>query len=132
MDLSENSPLYRGFNYRTVIPCKEQLLNRYDYEMVEAWAVDVLTIEPIPNPGTETIPEEYTRRAGVWRTIEDELAFESDYQAEDFGAEEYGSEAAAVDGAMDVDYPVDIASSSSSMSTARSNPRDEAAEASNP
>ena len=89
--------------------------------------MDVLTIEPIPNPGTETIPEEYTRRAGVWRTIENELALESDYQAED-----YGSEADAAGGTMDVDYPVDIASSSSSMSTARSNPRDEAAGASNP
>ena len=127
MDLSEKSPLYRDFNYRTVILCKEQLLNRCDYEMVEAWVADVLTVEPSPNPGTETIPEEYTRRAGVWRTIEDELAFESDYQAED-----YGSEADAVGGTMDVDYPVDIASSSSSMSTARSGPGGEAAEASQP
>ena len=122
LTLAEDSPLYRDFNYRTVIPCKEQLLNRYDYEMVEAWPHEVMAVEPVENPGTETIPEEYTRRAGVWRTIEDELAQESDYQAEDFGEDDY-DDAVAVDAAMDVDYTEVSSESSAEVSAARSDPR---------
>ena len=61
------------------------------------------------------------------RIVEDELMHASGYQAED-----YGSQADAAGETMDVDYPVDIDSSSSSMSTARSGPGSEAAEASQP
>ena len=46
IELAPHSKLYKNFNLRTVIPCKEQLLNRYAYEMVEAWPQDTLSIVP--------------------------------------------------------------------------------------
>ena len=46
MDLADHADLYRNMQIEKVIPCKEQLHNRYDYEMVEAWPLDTLSIVP--------------------------------------------------------------------------------------
>ena len=47
MDLAPHSTLYKDMQIRPVIPCKEQLLNRYASEMmVEAWPLDTLSIVP--------------------------------------------------------------------------------------
>ena len=46
IELASHSTLYRDFHLRTVTPCKEQLLNRYTSETVEAWPLDALTIVP--------------------------------------------------------------------------------------
>jgi hypothetical protein len=72
MDLADHSDLYRHLNIRTVIPCKEQLLNRYAYNMVEAWPLDTLSIVPsAASAGTgylDSSPEGVYRRNGLWGT----------------------------------------------------------------
>ena len=77
IELAPHSRLYQDFNLRTVIPCKEQLLNRYASRTVEAWPIDALTIAPkaTAQPShLETIPEGVGRRNGVWASVDDEVS----------------------------------------------------------
>ena len=67
IELAPHSKLYKNFNLRTVIPCKEQLRNRYTSEIVEAWPLDALTIAPASSTASShlgTIPEGVGRRNG--------------------------------------------------------------------
>ena len=85
IELSARSALYRTYNLRTVIACKEQLLNRYTSETAEAWPIDSLVIAPAVSPPTTTlgpIPEGVERRNGVWMTANDEMSYGAD-RAED-------------------------------------------------
>ena len=85
IELAPHSRLYQDFNLRTVIPCKEQLLNRYASRTVEAWPMDALTIAPraTAQPShLETIPEGVDRRNGVWASVDDEVSWYAD-RAED-------------------------------------------------
>ena len=86
LDLAEHSNLRTKMGIQTVVPCKEQLLNRYDYEYVEAWPTDTLAIVPAPDTGGSmpSIPEGVDRRNGVWVLVEDELANYADMEAEEF------------------------------------------------
>jgi len=88
MDLAEHADLYRCMKIRTVIPCKEQLLNRYTYDMVEAWPLDTLLVIPGPPPsassGLSSIPEGVFQRNGVWLQVEDELVDRADMVAEEY------------------------------------------------
>jgi hypothetical protein len=88
MDLAPHSTLYRDLQIRSVIPCKEQLLNRYASEMVEAWPLDALTIAPSatalgPNQ-LRSIPEGVYQRNGLWARVDDEVADTADMEAEEF------------------------------------------------
>jgi hypothetical protein len=85
IELAAHSILHQTYNLRTVIPCKEQLLNRYTSETVEAWPIDALVIAPaIPPPTTVLgpIPEGVCKRNGVWMTADDEMCYGAD-RAED-------------------------------------------------
>ena len=86
LDLAEHALLYRSLQVRTVIPCKEQLLNRYTNNDVEAWPLDTLTIVPDApeSHAMPSIPEGVARRNGLWLDVEDELAETSGY-VEDYG-----------------------------------------------
>ena len=88
MDLADHAELYRSMEIRTVIPCKEQLLNRYAYEMVEAWPVDTLSIVPAAataEPGQlQSILEGVFRRNGLWAQAEDEIIDQADIEAEEY------------------------------------------------
>ena len=86
MDLADQAELDRSMQIRKVIPCKEQLLNRYAYEMVEAWPVDTLSIVPAATaePGQlQSIPEGVFRRSGLWAQAEDEIVDEAGMEAEE-------------------------------------------------
>jgi hypothetical protein len=85
IELAAHSRLRQVYNLRTVIPCKEQLLNRYTSETVEAWPLDALVIAPATSPPTTVlgpIPEGVGRRNGVWMTADDEMCYGAD-RAED-------------------------------------------------
>jgi hypothetical protein len=85
IELSARSVLYRTYNLRTVIACKEQLLNRYTSESAEAWPIDSLVITAADSPPTTalgSIPEGVGRRNGVWMTADDETSYGAD-RAED-------------------------------------------------
>ena len=56
----------------TVIPCKEQLYNRYDYPMVQAWPADTLAVTQATGE-LSPIPEGVDNRNGVWSTVEELL-----------------------------------------------------------
>ena len=87
LDLAEHAILYTGLKVKTVIPCKEQLLNRYTSEYVEAWPLDTLTVVPIEHEyrGMPSIPEGVSNRNGLWLNVDDELVETSDLVAEDYG-----------------------------------------------
>ena len=90
IELSTRSILYRAYNLRTVIACKEQLLNRYTSATAEAWPIDALVVAPAASPPTTAlgaIPEGVGRRNGVWLTTEDEIDRHAD-RAEDEGPPE--------------------------------------------
>ena len=84
--MADHANLYTHMQIRTVIPCKEQLLNRYDYEFVEAWPADTLAIIPAPDAGGSmlTIPEGVYKRNGLWAEVEDELANYADMEASEY------------------------------------------------
>ena len=85
IELAPHSSLYRDFGLRTVIPCKEQLLNRYASSTVEAWPIDARTTAPTATAQPshlETIPEGVGRRNGVWVSVDDEVSWHAD-RAED-------------------------------------------------
>jgi hypothetical protein len=84
IELAPHSKLYQNFNLRTVIPCKEQLLNRYTSSTV-AWPLDALTIAPATSASSShlgTIPEGVGRRNGLWAPVDDEMSRDAD-RAED-------------------------------------------------
>ena len=81
IELAAHSRLRQVFNLRTVIPCKEQLLNRYTSKTVEAWPLDALVIAPATSPPSTTlgpIPEGVGKRNGVWATADDETSWGAD------------------------------------------------------
>ena len=85
IELAPHSKLDKDFNLRTVIPCKEQLLNRYTSDIVEAWPLDALTIVPAPSASSShlrTIPEGVGKRNGLWAPVDDEISRDAD-RAED-------------------------------------------------
>jgi hypothetical protein len=85
IELAPHSKLYQDFNLRTVIPCKEQLLNWYTSRTVDSWPLDALTIAPktsAPPSHLGTIPEGVGRRNGVWAPVDDEVSWNAD-RAED-------------------------------------------------
>ena len=86
LDLAEHAILYTGLKVKTVIPCKEQLLNRYTNEWVEAWPLDTLTVVPSASAssGMPSIPEGVSARNGLWLNVDDELVERSDMIAEDY------------------------------------------------
>ena len=86
MDLAEHWNLYTNLQIRTIIPCKEQLLNRYAYEMVEAWPTDTLAIIPSANAGSAmpSIPEGAFRRNGLWAQVDDEIVDQADMAASEY------------------------------------------------
>ena len=88
MDLADHADLYQNMQIRTVIPCKEQLLNRYNYAMVEAWPLDTLSIVPSAAPAgsgyLDSIPEGVYRRNGLWAQVEDELVGHADMEPSEY------------------------------------------------
>ena len=69
---------------------KEQLLNRYTNDYVEAWPLETLTVVPIEPEfrGMPSIPEGVSNRNGLWLNVDDELVETSDLVAEDYGNED--------------------------------------------
>jgi hypothetical protein len=97
IELSTRSILHRTYGLRTVIACKEQLLNRYTSGTAEAWPIDALVVAPAPSPPATTlgpIPEGVDRRNGVWLTTEDEVERHAD-RAEDEDSSEPSESASA-------------------------------------
>ena len=86
LDLAEHAILYTGLKVKTVIPCKEQLLNRYTNEWVEAWPLDTLTVVPAASASSAmpSIPEGVFERNGLWLNVDDELVERADMMAEDY------------------------------------------------
>ena len=88
MDLAPHSTLYKDLQIRSVIPCKEQLLNRYASEMVEAWPLDTLSIVPSATTSgsnqLRSIPEGVCQRNGLWARVDDEIVESADMEAEEF------------------------------------------------
>ena len=88
LDLAEHASLYANMQIRTVIPCKEQLLNRYDYEMVEAWPQDTLSIVPAAAETGQmpSIPEGVFWRNGPWAHAQEEVVEQADMEAEEYSS----------------------------------------------
>jgi len=86
LDLADHASLYMEVQIRTVSRCKEQLLNRYDYEYVEAWPTDTLAITPAPSAGSSmpSILEGVFRRNGLWAQVEDELVGHADMEPSEY------------------------------------------------
>ena len=72
LELAAHCELRTQMGILTVIPCKEQLYNRYDYPMVEAWPADTLAVYPSTGD-LSPIPEGVDNRNGVWSPVEDLL-----------------------------------------------------------
>jgi hypothetical protein len=86
IELSERSALRRNFGLQAVIACKEQLLNRYTSATAEAWPIDALVISAAPSPPEVTIgplPSKFSKRNGVWCTVDDELEWHASRMGED-------------------------------------------------
>jgi hypothetical protein len=86
IELAPHSSLYKDFRLRMVIPCKEQLLNRYASERVEAWPLDALMIVPAAQAASGhfgSIPEGVSRRNGLWAPVDDEIAENADRAEEE-------------------------------------------------
>ena len=106
IELSTRSILHRTYGLRTVIACKEQLLNRYTSGTAEAWPIDALVVAPAPSPPATTlgpIPEGVDRRNGVWLTTLDEVERHAD-RAEDEGPSEPSESASQWLVRQDMDY----------------------------
>ena len=90
IELSTRSALHRNYGLRTVIACKEQLLNRYTSGTAEAWPIDALVVAPAASPPTTalgSIPEGVDRRNGVWLTTLDEVEWHADRHEEERASE---------------------------------------------
>ena len=72
LELAEHCELRSVLGVLTVIPCKEQLYNRYDYPMVQAWPADTLAVTPATGE-LSPIPEGVDHRNGVWSTVDELL-----------------------------------------------------------
>ena len=87
IDLAPHSMLYDKMKIRTVIPCKEQLLNRYASDMVEAWPLDARAVVPAAaatgSSQLASIPEGVHRRNGLWARVDDEIVDTADMEAEE-------------------------------------------------
>ena len=86
MDLADHADLHRNMQIQTVVPCKEQLLNRYDYEMVEAWPLDTLSIVPAAAESglMPSIPEGVSWRNGLWAQVDEEIVEQADMDPEEY------------------------------------------------
>ena len=70
--MAEHCELRSVLGVLTVIPFKEQLYNRYDYPMVQAWPADTLAVTPVTGE-LSPIPEGVDNRNGVWTTVDELL-----------------------------------------------------------
>ena len=87
MHTSPKSELYQA-GVTSIIPCKEQLLNRYTSIAVEAWTAGMVSVCAEETDSVVGDGRSDWDRNGNWLTADDEYNDYDDYEAEDYDAEE--------------------------------------------